>query len=79
MIIYAGTNGHLDDLQVEQIREFEVELHKFVESTNAKLLATLMEKKVIDDGTKAEIERTLREFKERFVSERQLTGVGAKA
>ena len=79
MIIYAGTNGHLDDLQVEQIREFEVELHKFVESTNAKLLATIMEKKVIDDGIKAEIERTLKEFKERFVSERQLTGVGAKA
>ena len=79
MIIYAGTNGHLDDLQVEQIREFEVELHKFVESTNAKLLATIMEKKVIDDGIKAEIERTLKEFKERFVSERQLAGVGAKA
>ncbi len=79
MIIYAGTNGYLDDLQVEQIREFETELHKFVESTNAKLLGTIMEKKTIDDSIKAEIERTLKEFKERFVSERQLAGIGAKA
>ncbi len=79
LIIYAGTNGYLDDLQVEQIREFEAELYKFVESMNAKLLDTIMEKKTLDDAIKADIEKTLKEFKQRFVSEHQLAGAGAKA
>src|SRR5213596_2978546 len=36
--VFAGTNGFLDDLNVEQIREFETELYKYVDSMNAKLL-----------------------------------------
>jgi F-type H+-transporting ATPase subunit alpha len=71
MIIYAGTNGYLDDLGVEQIRAFSEELNDYVESMSPKLLATIMEKKAIDDGMKADIEKTLTEFKQKFVSERQ--------
>ena len=33
----------------------------------------------LDDAIKADIEKTLKEFKQRFVSERQLAGTGAKA
>jgi F-type H+-transporting ATPase subunit alpha len=71
MIIFAGTNGYLDDLEVEDVRTFSEELNKYVESMNPKLLAAIMEKKTIDDSIKAEIEKTLKEFKQRFVSERQ--------
>ena len=71
MIIYAGTNGYLDDLEVEQIRAFSEELNEYVESMNPKLLAAIMEKKAIDDGIKADIDKTLKEFKQKFVSERQ--------
>ena len=79
LIIFAGTNGYLDDLDVEQIRGFETELYKYVESMNAKLLDTIMQKKVLDDGLKAEIEKTLKDFKQRFVAEHQAAGAGAKA
>ncbi|HWX55257.1 MAG TPA: F0F1 ATP synthase subunit alpha [Verrucomicrobiae bacterium] len=71
MIIYAGTNGHLDDLEFEQVRAFSEELGKYVESMNARLLNSIMEKKTIDDAIKAEIEKTLKEFKQKFVSEHQ--------
>jgi F-type H+-transporting ATPase subunit alpha len=71
MIIFAGTNGYLDDLEVEQVRAFSEELNKYVESMNPKLLDTIMQKKTIDDGLKAEIEKMLKEFKGRFVAERQ--------
>jgi F-type H+-transporting ATPase subunit alpha len=71
MIIFAGTNGYLDDLEVEQVRAFSEELNKYVESMNPKLLDSIMQKKTIDDAMKAEIEKTLKEFKQRFVSERQ--------
>ncbi|MBZ5525720.1 MAG: F0F1 ATP synthase subunit alpha [Acidobacteriia bacterium] len=77
LIIFAGTNGYLDDLGVDQIRAFESELYKFVESTNAKLLDTIMQKKELTDDVKAEIEKTLREFKQRFVSDRQMAAAKA--
>ncbi|HMC31013.1 MAG TPA: F0F1 ATP synthase subunit alpha, partial [Candidatus Angelobacter sp.] len=78
MIIFAGTNGYLDDLEIEQVRPFSEELNKYVESMNPKLLDSIMQKKTIDDALKAEIEKTLKEFKQRFVSERQPAGA-AKA
>jgi len=78
LIIFAGTNGYLDDLEVEQIRSFEAELYKYVDSMNPKLLGAIMEKKTIDDALKAEIKKTLDEFKQRFVGDRQLAGAGAK-
>ena len=44
LIIFAGTNGFFDDLPVEQVREFEAELYKYVDATNPGLLRTIMEK-----------------------------------
>src|SRR5262249_5931650 len=78
LIIFAGTNGFLDDMPVDQIRDFEAELYKYVDSMNPKLLQTIMEKKTIDDSLKAEITKTLTEFKQNFVSARQTAGA-AKA
>jgi F-type H+-transporting ATPase subunit alpha len=68
LIIFAGTNGFLDDLPADQIRAFEVELYKYVDTANPKLLQTIMDKKTIDDALKADIQKTLTEFKQTFVS-----------
>src|SRR5437588_1479328 len=77
MLIYAGTNGFLDDLPVEQIRDFEKELYKYLDTMNAGLLKQIVEKKQLDDNLKAEIKKTLTEFKQRFVADHQ--AVAAKA
>jgi F-type H+-transporting ATPase subunit alpha len=77
LIIFAGTNGFLDDLPVEQIRAFEAELYKYVDTANPKLLQTIMDKKTIDDALKADITKTLTEFKQQFVSQHQLAGAKA--
>src|SRR6059058_1530090 len=69
LIIFAGTSSVLDDLAVEQVRPFEAELYKFVDATNAGLLRTIMEKKILDDNLKAEMGRVIKEAKETFVAE----------
>jgi F-type H+-transporting ATPase subunit alpha len=69
LIVYAGINAWLDDLPVEQVREFEQGLYRFVESAHHGILNDIREKKTIDDALKAQIEQALKEFKERFVSE----------
>ena len=71
LIIFAGTNGFLDDLPVDQVREFEAELYKYVDATNPGLLRTIMEKKVLDDALKAEMSKVIKQSKEAFVADRQ--------
>ncbi|HYX53455.1 MAG TPA: F0F1 ATP synthase subunit alpha [Candidatus Limnocylindrales bacterium] len=78
LIIFAGTNGYLDDIPVNQIRDFEAELYRFVDASYPQLGSTIMEKKTIDDALKADIEKAIKQFKERFVSERQPAGAAAK-
>ena len=77
LIIFAGTNGFLDDMPVEKIRAFEAELYKFVDTSYPKLGPAIMEKKTLDDALKAEIQKALKDFKERFVSEQEVAGARA--
>ncbi len=71
LIIFAGTNGFLDDLPVDQVRDFEIELYKFVDTTNPGVLRSIMEKKVLDDNLKAQMTNVIKECKEAFVGQRQ--------
>ncbi len=66
MIIYAGTNGYLDDLAVPQCHVFEEELYRYLDRQPEGVLAKLRQKKVLDEEMKAEINATLTEFKQRF-------------
>jgi len=72
LIIFAGTSGFLDDLPVDQVRDFEAELYEYVDATNPGLLRTIMEKKTLDDNLKAQMTKTIKECKETFVAERQV-------
>jgi F-type H+/Na+-transporting ATPase subunit alpha len=69
LIIFAGTNGILDDLPVDQVRPFEAELYRHVETSYAAVLQTIREKKNIDDELKGKINTIIKEFKERFVAQ----------
>ena len=71
LIIFAGTSGVLDDMPVNQVRDFEMDLYKYVETTNPGLLNTIMEKKILDDNLKAEMSRIIKEAKQQFVDSRQ--------
>ncbi|MBN8729192.1 MAG: F0F1 ATP synthase subunit alpha [Acidobacteria bacterium] len=67
LAIFAGTNAYLDDLAVDQVRKFEMELYRFVENAHPQVLVDIREKKAIDDDLKARMNAVLKEFKERFV------------
>jgi F-type H+-transporting ATPase subunit alpha len=71
LIIFAGTSGALDDLATEQCRQFEQALYDYADTANPRLLATIEEKKALDDGLRAEMSKLVKEAKERFLSERK--------
>ena len=69
--IYAGTNGFLDDLAIEDVRPFEKSLYAYVETANPALFKNIAEKKALNDDIKADISKTLKEAKERFLADRE--------
>jgi F-type H+/Na+-transporting ATPase subunit alpha len=71
LVIFAGTGGFLDDMPVEYVRPFELELHKYVDTTNPSLLQRIMEKKVLDDSLKAEMTKVIKDCKEQFLAARK--------
>jgi F-type H+-transporting ATPase subunit alpha len=70
-IIYAGTNGFLDDIPVDQCRDFEKGLYSYVDAMNPGLFQSIETKKALDDQIKADMNKTLKDFKERFVAEKK--------
>jgi F-type H+-transporting ATPase subunit alpha len=71
LIMFAGTNGFLDDLPVESVQRFEAELYRFVENAHPGILNTIREKKALDDNLKNEMKNVLKEFKDRFTSDQK--------
>ena len=66
VILYAGTTGLLDDIEVGRLQRYESELYAFLETRHPALLATLRDKQALDDDLKASLNGALGEFAEQF-------------
>jgi F-type H+-transporting ATPase subunit alpha len=78
-IIYAGTNGLLDDLPVEDCRAFEAELYRFIDNAHPGIWQQLRDKKQFDDKLRGELTGAINELKDRFTKERKPAPAAAKA
>ncbi len=70
IILFAGTQGYLDDLQLSDIRPFEDGLHKYFAISQAAFLEDLTKKKAIDDDLRNRLHAAIKEFKAGFVAEK---------
>lgn len=66
ILIFAGTNGFLDDVPVTSIRKFEKDFLKYLRDKKENLRKELREKKVIDDDIRSKIVTAIEEFKKTF-------------
>ena len=67
-IIFAATNGYLDEVPVEQVRKYEDDLFRFLESRHPGVLSGIADKKVLDDDAKKVLEDALKEFNKEFAA-----------
>jgi F-type H+-transporting ATPase subunit alpha len=65
-MIYAGTNGHLDEYPVEAIRSFEEQYYEFLDNKHPEILKTLREKGTLDSETEKALKDAIAEFKKAF-------------
>jgi len=64
LIIYAGTNRFLDDVEVADISKFEKDFLKFMEEKYKDIKNEIMQKKVLSDELKSKIDSAIKEFKQ---------------
>jgi len=69
-IIYAGTNGYLDDLPVDQVRDFETGLYEFLDKSYADLMHDLKAKYELTEPIEVKLKKAITEFKAQFTSKR---------
>jgi len=78
IILFAGTQGYLDNVKVEYIRAFEDGLYKYLDSGQTALLNDIATKKALDDDLRKRIGAALDEYKANFLAEHQDAKVAAK-
>jgi F-type H+-transporting ATPase subunit alpha len=66
VIIYAATNGYLDDLPVTACRRFEKELYAFMADRYPDVGHTIEKTGVLDDKTAETMKKAVEEFKGQF-------------
>src|ERR1019366_1261748 len=67
-ILFAGTNGYLDNIAVSEIRAFEIELYKFIETRHPNIFPGIAEKKQLDDELKGALAAAVKEFSGDFAA-----------
>lgn len=66
LLIYAGTQGFIDDVPVEGVKAFEEGLINFLKAKKQDIRNELRDKKALDDDLMAKINAAIQEFKKTF-------------
>src|SRR2546425_822210 len=68
--VYAGTQGFLDNLQVEAIREFEVAMHQWMLDFRAELIGRVEKAPKFEDALANDMRSAINDFKNDYVKDR---------
>ncbi|HDY75658.1 MAG TPA: F0F1 ATP synthase subunit alpha, partial [Candidatus Marinimicrobia bacterium] len=66
VILYAGTKGHLDEIPVDRVHEFETELFNYLDANNAAELKAIRDEGLISDETETKLNEAVTAFKSGF-------------
>jgi F-type H+-transporting ATPase subunit alpha len=66
IVLFAGSQGYLDDVPVEAVKRFEKEFLGFVDSRYADVPATIQKERDLSDASQAKLKAALVDFKAQF-------------
>ncbi|CAN5617720.1 F0F1 ATP synthase subunit alpha [soil metagenome] len=70
-IIYAGTQGLLDNVEVKDIRAFEDGFYPYMSSTQSQLMGDIESKRALDDDIKKRLTDAINDYKKDFLANRK--------
>jgi len=65
-ILYAVTQGYIDDVPVDSVRDFEAQFHKFLKIQKKDLMKQIAEKKELTEEIEAQLKSAIEEFKKSY-------------
>lgn len=65
-VLYAGTKGYLDEVDVDHVRRFESEYLEFMRSSKPDLLKQIKDKGELDSEAEEQLKNAVTEFKKSF-------------
>jgi F-type H+/Na+-transporting ATPase subunit alpha len=71
LIIYAGTAGHLDELPVDTVLQFEGTLYNSVQGRYPSIFQEIKEKRELSDTLRAQMDQAITECKAEFLAARK--------
>ena len=75
LVIFAGTNGFLDEVAESDVAAYERELYEFMEVRHRDVLERLIAQKKLDDELRSDVSAAIKAFTEQFTAARK--GVAA--
>ena len=66
LIIFAGTNGFLDDIPLPRIAEFEEKFLEHMDSVHRKFVTDLRKEGKLSDKAIEELKKAVTDFKKKF-------------
>ena len=61
--IFTGVNGYLDDLELNQIRDFEKDLYELIKSSHSDIIESINSSGDLNDDTSSKLTSIIEEFK----------------
>jgi F-type H+/Na+-transporting ATPase subunit alpha len=68
LILYAAANGYVDQVEVANLKRYETELFRFIETRKPEVFKTILDKKQLDDDVKALLNKALEDFAAQFAA-----------
>jgi F-type H+-transporting ATPase subunit alpha len=67
-LVYAATNGYLDGVAVEKLRQYEEDLYRTLDTRYAALMTAIRDEKTLSDAIKQQLNAALDEFGKQFAA-----------
>jgi F-type H+-transporting ATPase subunit alpha len=68
VIVYAGTAGYTDKLPVESLKQYEIDLYRYVDEKHPELWTDLKAKRELTDDIKKLLDKVLKTFTKKFAA-----------
>ncbi len=69
MVIYAVTNGYLDDIEIEKIREWEAGFHEYLRNQRPEIGQAIRESGALEDETAGKLEAAIEDYNQSFTEQ----------
>ena len=79
IVLFAGTNGYLDDIDVEQVQAFQKELLRFLSDSHPDIEKSIAKDKAVSEQTEKALRAAIDEFKKSSPLMQKPERPGAKA